>query len=63
MSINKDQVAGRAKEVGGKVQQKVGEATGNKTQQVKGLAKQAVGAGQAKAGDIAKDVKDARKAR
>jgi uncharacterized protein YjbJ (UPF0337 family) len=36
MGINKDQVEGRAKEVGGKVQEEFGKLTGNKTQQVKG---------------------------
>ena len=59
MSINKDQVAGRAKEVGGKLQEKVGELTGNKTQEAKGIAKQVVGAGQAKVGDITQKIKDA----
>jgi uncharacterized protein YjbJ (UPF0337 family) len=61
MGINKDQVEGRAKEVGGKVQEEVGKLTGNKTQQAKGLAKQVVGAGQAKAGDLAENIKDASK--
>ena len=31
--MNKDQVKGKAKEVGGKVQQKVGEAVGSRQQQ------------------------------
>jgi uncharacterized protein YjbJ (UPF0337 family) len=61
MGINKDQVEGRTKEVGGKVQEEVGKLTGNKTQQAKGLAKQVVGAGQAKAGDLAENIKDASK--
>jgi uncharacterized protein YjbJ (UPF0337 family) len=58
MGINKDQVSGRAKEAGGKVQEELGKLTGNKTQQAKGLAKQAVGAGQAKAGDLKEKTKD-----
>ncbi len=57
MGINKDQVEGRAKEVAGKVQEEFGKLIGNKTQQVKGAVKEAVGAGQAKAGDLAEKVK------
>jgi uncharacterized protein YjbJ (UPF0337 family) len=53
MGINKDQVEGRAKEVGGKVQEEFGKLTGNKTQQVKGAINKTVGAGQAKLGDVA----------
>jgi uncharacterized protein YjbJ (UPF0337 family) len=41
--MNRDQVVGTAKNVAGKVQQKVGEVTGSKTQQAKGLAKQVEG--------------------
>ncbi|MGA9028130.1 MAG: CsbD family protein [Steroidobacteraceae bacterium] len=63
MGINKDQVAGRAKEAGGKIQQEVGKLTGDKTQQAKGLANQVVGAGQAKAGDLVEKLKDANKPR
>lgn len=61
MGINKDQVEGRGKEVGGKVQEEFGKLTGNKTQQAKGLVKEVVGAGQAKAGDLAEKIKDASK--
>ncbi len=57
MGINKDQVEGRAKEVAGKVQGEFGKLVGNKAQQVKGALKEAVGAGQAKAGDLAEKVK------
>lgn len=52
MGINKDQVEGRAKEAGGKVQQEFGKLTGNDAQQAKGAVKQVVGAGQAAAGDM-----------
>ena len=54
--MNRDQVKGAARNLAGKVQQKVGELTGNKTQQVKGAAKQvegrqgAEGRGQCRAG-------------
>jgi uncharacterized protein YjbJ (UPF0337 family) len=59
MGINKDQVEGRAKEVGGKVQEEIGKLTGNKTQQVKGAINKTVGAGQAKLGDVAERNKEA----
>jgi uncharacterized protein YjbJ (UPF0337 family) len=59
MGINKDQVEGRAKEVGGKVQEEFGKLTGNKTQQVKGAINKTVGAGQAKLGDVAERNKEA----
>jgi uncharacterized protein YjbJ (UPF0337 family) len=58
MGINKDQVEGRVREVGGKVQQELGKLTGNKTQQVKGAIKKTIGAGQAKLGDIAEQARD-----
>lgn len=50
--MNRDQVQGSTKNVAGKVQQKVGELTGNKTQQVKGAAKQVEGKLQKRAGDV-----------
>jgi uncharacterized protein YjbJ (UPF0337 family) len=58
MGINKDQVAGRAKEAGGKVQQELGKLTGDKTEQAKGLVNQVAGKGQAKAGDLIEKMKD-----
>lgn len=57
MGINKDQVEGRAKEAGGKIQEEFGKLTGNKTQQVKGAINKTVGAGQAKLGDAAERLK------
>ncbi len=59
MGINKDQVEGRVKEVGGKIQEEFGKVTGNKTQQVKGAINKTVGAGQAKLGDVAERNKEA----
>ncbi|AWL04076.1 CsbD family protein [Massilia oculi] len=50
--MNKDQVKGKAKEVGGKVQQKVGEAVGSRQQQSEGLSNQAEGKAQKKIGDV-----------
>jgi uncharacterized protein YjbJ (UPF0337 family) len=57
MGINKDQVDGRAKEVGGKIQEEFGKVVGNKTQQLKGKIKKNVGAAQAGLGDAAEQVK------
>jgi uncharacterized protein YjbJ (UPF0337 family) len=50
--MNGDQVKGTAKNVAGKVQQKVGELTGNKTQQAKGVAKQVEGNVQKGVGNV-----------
>lgn len=50
--MNKDQVKGKAKEVGGKVQQKVGEAVGSRQQQSEGLSNQAEGKAQKKVGNM-----------
>lgn len=50
--MNKDQVKGKAKEVGGKIQQKVGEAVGSSKQQAEGMSNQAEGKAQKKVGDV-----------
>jgi uncharacterized protein YjbJ (UPF0337 family) len=50
--MNRNQVKGAAKNVAGKVQQKVGELTGNKNQQAKGAAKQVEGKVQRGAGNV-----------
>jgi len=50
--MNRDQVKGVAKNVAGKVQQKVGALTGNKSQQVRGIGKQVEGRVQKGAGDV-----------
>lgn len=50
--MNKDQVKGKAKEVGGKIQQKVGEAVGSSKQQAEGLSNQAEGKVQKNVGDV-----------
>ncbi|HEX6794928.1 MAG TPA: CsbD family protein [Casimicrobiaceae bacterium] len=50
--MNRDQVEGTAKDVAGKVQRKVGDATDNVSQQIKGGAKQVEGKVQRKAGDM-----------
>jgi len=51
-AMNRDQVEGTAKDVAGKVQRKVGDATDNMSQQIKGGAKQVEGKVQRKAGDV-----------
>lgn len=57
--MNKDQVKGTAKDIAGKVQQQVGEATGSEEQQIKGLGKQVEGKLQKKVGDVKEAVDDA----
>ena len=59
--MNKDQVKGSIKDAAGKVQRKVGEATGSTEQQVKGANKQAEGKTQKAVGDVKEAVDDARK--
>jgi uncharacterized protein YjbJ (UPF0337 family) len=59
--MNKDQIEGSVKDVAGKVQQKVGEVTGNKNQQVKGVAKQIEGKFQKGVGDVEHAVDDSAK--
>ena len=55
-TVNRDQVKGAAKNVAGKVQQRVGELTGNKTQQAKGAAKQVEGKVQKGVGNVEQSV-------
>jgi len=52
MSMNKDQVKGRAEEALGKVKEVVGKAVGNKDLEVKGHIQKNFGADQASAGDV-----------
>jgi len=53
--MNEDQIKGKAKDIGGKIQEKVGEAVGSRQQQSEGLSKQAEGKVQEKVGDV-KDI-------
>jgi len=53
--MNEDRIKGKAKDVGGKIQQKVGEAVGSRQQQSEGLSNQAEGKVQEKKGDL-KDI-------
>ena len=53
--MNDDQIKGKAKDIGGKVQEELGKAVGSSEQQAKGLSKQVEGKVQEKAGDL-KDI-------
>jgi uncharacterized protein YjbJ (UPF0337 family) len=53
--MNEDQIKGKAKDIGGKIQEEVGKAVGSSEQQAKGLGKQLEGKVQEKVGDV-KDV-------
>lgn len=57
--MNKDQVKGTAKDVGGKIQESVGKAVGSRETEAKGLANQAEGKTQKAYGDVKETVKDA----
>jgi uncharacterized protein YjbJ (UPF0337 family) len=50
--MNEDQIKGKAKDIGGKVQEEFGKAVGSSEQQAKGLGKQVEGKVQEKAGDL-----------
>ena len=56
--MNRDQIKGKAKDVAGKVQQKVGEVTGSASQQIKGFGKQVEGKVQKGVGDANQALKD-----
>lgn len=57
--MNKDQVKGKATDIAGKAQEKLGDITGSQEQQAKGLAKQVKGKAQKGFGDAKEAVKDA----
>ena len=50
--MNEDQIKGKAKDIGGKIQEEVGKVTGSSEQQAKGLGKQVEGKVQEKTGDL-----------
>jgi uncharacterized protein YjbJ (UPF0337 family) len=50
--MNDDQIKGKAKDIGGKIQEEVGKVTGSSEQQAKGLSNQAEGKVQEKYGDV-----------
>jgi uncharacterized protein YjbJ (UPF0337 family) len=55
--MNKDQIKGVAKDIGGKAQETAGQILGDKEQQAKGLAKQMEGKGEKSLGDAKEAVK------
>jgi uncharacterized protein YjbJ (UPF0337 family) len=59
-SINKDQVEGRVKEAGGKMQEVAGKVLGSTKEQVKGNINKNLGKAQATYGDIKSDAKDSK---
>jgi uncharacterized protein YjbJ (UPF0337 family) len=56
--MNKDQVKGKAKDIGGKIQEEVGKVVGSNKQQAEGLANQAEGKLQEKVGDAKEVIRD-----
>jgi uncharacterized protein YjbJ (UPF0337 family) len=50
--MNKDQIKGKAKDIGGKIQEEAGKVVGSSEQQAKGLSNQAEGKVQEKYGDL-----------
>lgn len=54
--MNKDQIKGKAKDIGGKIQEEFGEAIGSSEQQAKGLSKQVEGKAQEKVGDLKEEI-------
>ncbi|MBB3119485.1 CsbD family protein [Pseudoduganella violacea] len=57
--MNKDQIKGTAKEIGGKIQQEAGELIGSSKQQAKGIKNQIEGKLQKGVGDAREAVDDA----
>jgi uncharacterized protein YjbJ (UPF0337 family) len=50
--MNQDQIKGKAKDIGGKIQEEAGKVVGSSEQQAKGLSNQAEGKVQEKVGDV-----------
>jgi len=59
--MNGDQIKGTAKEIGGKIQQKIGELMGNESQQARGVAKQVEGKTQEVTGNVEQWLNKARR--
>ena len=54
--MNKDQVKGKLKNIGGKIQEEVGEVVGSSEQQAKGISKQVEGKVQETYGDAKEEI-------
>nr|WP_314546793.1 CsbD family protein [uncultured Massilia sp.] len=50
--MNDDQIKGKAKDIGGKIQEEAGKLVGSSEQQAKGLSNQVEGKTQEKVGDL-----------
>lgn len=61
MTMNKDQIDGRAKEAKGTIKEVAGQLVGNEKLEAKGAAQKAIGKAQAKLGDVKQHAKDAKK--
>lgn len=59
--MNKNQVKGAVKDVGGKIQQGIGKVTGSAEQQARGIQKQVEGKLQRQVGNLQEAGKDASK--
>ena len=62
MIVNEDQIRGRLKEAEGKAREVAGKMAGNKKLELKGNVQKALGAAQAKFGDIRRKMRDSEKA-
>ena len=60
-TMNKDQIKGAAKDIGGKIQEEAGKLVGSKEQQAKGLIKQVEGKAQQQIGNLEEAVKKSSK--
>ncbi|MES2127147.1 MAG: CsbD family protein [Pseudomonadota bacterium] len=56
--MNKNQIKGKAKDIGGKIREEAGKIVGSNKQQVKGLNEQAEGKAQEKLGDVEESLKN-----
>ena len=54
--MNKDQVKGKLKDIGGKIQEEAGKVVGSSEQQAKGLSKQLEGKVEEKYGDAKEEI-------
>jgi uncharacterized protein YjbJ (UPF0337 family) len=61
ITMNKDQVNGKLKDIGGKIQEEAGKLVGSEEQQAKGLANQVEGKTQEKLGNLKESIHDATK--
>jgi len=61
LAMNKDQLEGSVKDVGGVIQEKAGKLLGSREQQAKGIAKQIDGTAQKMVGDAKEALKEIKK--